>query len=243
MLRLAAAFVLGSYLPAFATVINLTVNTSGILYHGVGVANKDDYGYGNNNPESNLAFLNTEIANYNAFYNPDMPVAVGPVGASFDLSGNSYSSIGGYDYVVFHYGAGQAQFGSTPAWVPEVVVPPVYHPAVLNPKGKVIKAAYTVPGYTIPGHFTEVEWEKSQGGWWAAFYIGGASGITFNVPTPGPSYEDYVYNGLPVGGFSSARYFNVHREPPPPSVPDAGSSTALVGLGLLTLAYFRRKIA
>lgn len=232
---LALVFVTASALvSARASVINVTVDSSGVLYNGVGVANKDEYGYPNNNPDSNLGFLNTVLGNYNTFNNPDLGPAAGPVGANFDSLGgvNSYTTIGGYDYVVFHYGAGQAAYGNAPAWVPEVIVPPTYY--THGSKAGQIKD----PGYTIPGHFAETDWEKSSGGWWAAFYIGGTSGIVFNVPTPGPAYKDLVYNGQPVGGFSSARYFN-----DPPQVPDSGSSAILIGLGLMSLAFFRRKVA
>lgn len=213
--------------------INITIDSSGELRNSVGVATKDEYGLSNNNPESNLSFLNAEIGYYNAFFNPDLPGAVGPVGASFDNlnGGNSYTSIGGYDYLVIHYGAGQAQFAPAPAWIPEVVVPPTYFTAG-NKKGQIKEA-----GYTIPGHFADPQWSKSTGGWWAAFYIGGAAGITFNVPTPGPTYGDLTYNGQPVGGFSSARYFNGHHE-----VPDSGATLALLGLGLMMLALTARRL-
>jgi hypothetical protein len=230
-------------ITANASVINVTVDTSGVLYNGVGVANKDQYGYANNNPESNLGFLNTLLGNYNAINSPDLPAGVGPVGADYgSLNGvNSYTTVGGYDYVVFHYGAGQAEYGEAPAWVPEVVVPPVYYTS--GSKAGQIKT----PGYTIPGHFAETDMQKSSGGWWAAFYIGGAAGISFNVPTPGPTYDDLVYNGQPVGGFSSARYFNEHvniiEGGDPTPVPDNGASAILIGLGLASLALLRRKLA
>jgi hypothetical protein len=244
-LGLTLVALLAGLTTANASVINVTVDSAGALYNGVGVATKDEYGYDNNTAESNLGFLNTVIVNYNTFNNPDLPGAVGPVGADFGSLGgvNSYETIGGYDYVVMHYGTGEAAFGDAPAWVPEVVVPPVYHPAEYKPNGSLKKAAYTEPGYTIPGHLDETTWHKSSGGWWAAFYIGGTSGISFNVPIPGPAYGGLVYNGESVGGFSSARYFNSHREPPPPMVPDAGSSAALLGLGLVAVSFLRRKIS
>lgn len=230
-----SAFLLSAIVCTFsaarADVINITIDSSGALRNGVGVATKNEYGLGNNNPDSNLGFLTAEIGFYNGIFNPDLPAAVGPVGANFDnLNGaNSYASIGGYDYVVIHYGAGQAQFAPTPAWIPEVVVPPTYFTSGKK-KGQIKDA-----GYTIAGHFANPQWSKSTGGWWAAYYIGGLEGITFNVPTPGPTYGELIYNGQPVGGFSSARYFNLHN------VPDSATTASLLGLGMLTLALGARR--
>jgi hypothetical protein len=253
-LGLAFAALLSGLTAAKGSVINVTVDTSGVLYNGVGVADKDEYGYNDNTAASNLGFLNTEIGNYNAFNNPDLPSGVGPVGASYDNLGgvNSYTTVGGYDYVVLHYGTGQAEFADAPVWVPEVVVPPVYYTAAevaawnalpQHRHNQISTSTIKTPGYTIPAHYTQTNWQKSAGGWWAAFYIDGLAGINFNLPVPGPTYDGLIYNGLPVGGFSSARYFNTHHEPPPEFVPDSGTSAILFGLGLLSLAFFRRKLA
>jgi len=218
-----------------ADVINITVDGSGALRNGVGVAMKSEYGLGgNNNPDSNLTFLNAEIGLYNGVFNPDLPAAIGPVGASFDAlnEGKSYTSIGGYDYVVIHYGTGPARFAPAPAWVPEVVVPPTYFTS-----GKK-KGQIKDPSYTIPGHFAEPNWSQSSGGWWAAYYIGGLEGVTFKLPrlpAPGTTYAGLVYNGEEVGGFSSARYFNLHN------VPDSGATLSLFGFGMLTLALVTRR--
>jgi hypothetical protein len=228
--RVLTALLCGAALvSAHATAINVTVDPTGNLYNGIGVATKAEYGYSNNNPDSNLGFLTTVVGNYNSFNNPDLPTPYGPVAASFDLSGDSYASIGGYDYVVFHFGAGQAAFSEAPVWIPDVVVPATYHTS-----GKKAGQVKT-PSYVIPGYWTNPKWEKSQGGWWAAFYIGGMAGINFTIPTPGPTYNDLVYNGKPVGGFSSARYFN------PTQVPDGGATAMLLGLGLLAVGLWRRR--
>jgi hypothetical protein len=71
----------------------------------------------NNNPTSNLNFLNTEIVFWNyANPSPDLTAAssvaldVGGIGGTF-----SYNAVGGYDYVVFHFGNGQAG-GSPGGW-------------------------------------------------------------------------------------------------------------------------------
>jgi hypothetical protein len=256
-LALATVSILGFLGSARANVINITVDDTGALRNGVGVANSSEYGLANNNPTSNLTFLNAEISLYNTAYDPDLPVGIAPVGASFEnLNAQSYSTISGWDYVVIHFGAGQAQFAEAPAWIPTVVVPPipaVYYTAAevaawnaqkKNKNHQISTSTIKTPGvagYTIPGHFEATDWEKSQGGWWQAYYIGGLAGINFTVPTPGPVYEDFVYNGLPVGGFSSVRYFNEHHEPPPP-VPEGGATIALLGVGMLVTALSGRRL-
>lgn len=227
---LSLALWLGAFATANADLINITVDATGALRNGVGVATKNEYGLGNNNPTSNLDFLNAEIGFYNAAFNPDLPVAVAPVEASFEnLNSNSYTSIGGYDYLVIHYGAGQAAFAEAPVWVPDIYVPPVY-----NKQGKMTKA-----GYTITGHFSAPQWDKSTGGWWQAYYIDGLAGIVFSVPVPGPTYDDLVYNGLPVGGFSSARYFNIHETV---QVPEAGMTLSLLGGTILAMLGTARRL-
>lgn len=221
----AAAITLGVSL-AQALPINVTVDSSGNLMNGVGVANADEYGQGNNNPGSNLTFLTEVVGNYNDF-NPDLPTPYSPVG--FDagsLNVSSYTTIGGYDYVVFHFGAGQAQYAEIPAWIPDIYVPPVYK------KNGQLKTA----GYTIPGHFADAQWEKSQSGWWAAYYIGGMEGLTFSVPIPGPD-DEYIYNGKPVGGFSSARYYNTHVV----NVPEGALPISLLGAVFIAIALVSRR--
>jgi hypothetical protein len=95
--------------------VNITVNTSGNLLNGSGVANSTQYATlhglspSNNNPDRNLAFLNALISNWNGVNDPDLPLAVGPVALDVgSFSGNSYTAPLGYDYVVFHFGAGPA---------------------------------------------------------------------------------------------------------------------------------------
>lgn len=208
--------------------INVTVDASGNLMNGVGVANADQYGLGNNNPTSNLAFLTDVVGNYNANYNPDFAAPTSPV--AFDsgsLNVSSYSTIGGYDYVVFHFGAGGAAYAEIPAWIPDITVPAVYK------NGKLKKEAYV-----IPGHYADAEWEKSSSGWWAAYYIGGVEGLTFSVPIPGPNDQELIYNGKPVGGFSSARYYNPHVV----NVPEGGFPVSLFGAVLIAMALFARRL-
>jgi len=221
----ATAFVLAVPM-VHALPINVTVDSSGDLMNGVGVANATEYGQGNNNPTSNLTFLTDVVGNYNDF-NSDLPMPTSPV--AFDagsLNVSSYTTIGGYDYVVFHFGAGQAQYAEIPAWIPAIYVPPVYK------RNGDLKTA----GYTIPGHFADPQWEKSQSGWWAAYYIGGMEGLTFSVPIPGPD-EDYLYNGKQVGGFSSARYYNPHVA----FVPEGALPISMFGAVLIALALISRR--
>lgn len=107
-----------SALTANAIPVNITVNAAGNLLNGSGVASSAQYetlhglSPSNNNPDRNLAFLKAEISNWNGVNDPDLLAAVGP--AAFDagsLSGNSYTAPAGYQYVVFHFGAGRAGGG------------------------------------------------------------------------------------------------------------------------------------
>lgn len=168
---------------ASAIPINITVDASGNLLNGSGIANNAQYAQGNNNPGSNLSFLNASIGNWNGVNNPDLSLATGPVAADFgSLSDiNTYTSIAGYDYVVFHFGAGRAGGG-----------------------------------------------QVSPGGWWQAFYLGGAGGDVFNLPS---------VNNQNVGGFSSARYFNSTTR----QVPDGGMTALLLGLGLALTGIAARR--
>jgi hypothetical protein len=98
---------------AVAVPLNITVDDAGNLLNGTGVASKYQYGQKNNNPTSNLAFLNSEIELWNAVIPPltpsILPLANGPVALNKEnLSGSSYAAVAGYDYVVFHFGAGVA---------------------------------------------------------------------------------------------------------------------------------------
>ncbi|HEY5741868.1 MAG TPA: VPDSG-CTERM sorting domain-containing protein, partial [Terrimicrobiaceae bacterium] len=106
-----AAAVLSSMI-AQAVPTNITVDAAGNLLNGGGVAN----GLPNNNPPSNLTFLNTEIALWNGVFSPDLPAAFGPVALNIESIGDTttYNAVAGYDYVVFHFGKGQAKDG--PWW-------------------------------------------------------------------------------------------------------------------------------
>lgn len=187
---LALAFATGLAVAVNATPINITVNDAGSLLNTIGIADSSYYTSKvppprTNNPADNFAFLNVEIGYWNAKNNPDLPTAVSPVNA-FDLTGNSYTSIAGYDYVVLHFGTGSAS-------------------------------------------------PKSKGGWWQTFFLDGQGGFEFNRPTVG--------GGL-VGGFSSARYFNVHPETISfrHNVPEAGATVGLLGLALGGLVIASRRM-
>jgi hypothetical protein len=95
-----------------AAPINITVDASGNLLHGVGVADEAQYGQPNNNPESNLAFLDMLIGNWNGVpLAPVLPASGDLELNQEDLDGNSYTGPTGFEYVVFHFGAGQAGGG------------------------------------------------------------------------------------------------------------------------------------
>ncbi len=105
---------LGTALSVSALPTNITVDGSGVLLNVVGVANNAQYGQGNNNPGSNLAFLNGLISNWNGAFNPDLPTSPSLAHQEDSLGGDSvYVALTGYDYVVFHFGAGQAGGGGT----------------------------------------------------------------------------------------------------------------------------------
>jgi hypothetical protein len=118
MIRVLLVCVLGFALSAMtvkAVPIKVTVDSTGALLNVTGVANKTQYGQGNNNPTSNLSFLNKEIGFWNWAFNPDLPAAIGPVALNDErLSGSTYNASAGYKYVVFHFGAGPA--GSSGGW-------------------------------------------------------------------------------------------------------------------------------
>ncbi len=116
---IAAGVVVGLMgLSAMASPINITVDSGGSLLNTVGVATKAQYGQSNNNPVSNLAFLQAEIGDWNgATMTPPLgpPTLTGLLNLdkSFDFtkSGSTFSlstASGIYDYAVFHFGAGQA---------------------------------------------------------------------------------------------------------------------------------------
>ena len=167
-----------------AGAVNITVDSAGALLNGTGVASNAQNPFSPpNNPTANLNFLNAEISLWNGAFNPDLPAAIGPVALNNEgLTGNSFIAPGGFNYVVFHFGAGQAGGGGV-----------------------------------------------SPGGWWQAFNLGGVGG-TFNAPSVG---------GDPVGGFSSARFFNPVSSP----VPDGGTTLMLLGSALVCLGALRRRFA
>jgi hypothetical protein len=113
MLTLFALATALSAVGALAVPLNITVDNTGNLLNGTGVASSSQYGQQNNNPTSNLLFLNNEISLWNgSINNPHLLPAVGPVALNDEnLSGSSYTAATGFDYVVFHFGAGPAGGG------------------------------------------------------------------------------------------------------------------------------------
>lgn len=105
---------------AQAIPINITVDAAGnLLNPPTGIANDAQYtaaaGGGSNDPSTNLAFLTTLVTRWNAVYNPDLP-APGALALDQGVLGGvtSYSGPAGYQYVVFHFGTGQA--GTAGPW-------------------------------------------------------------------------------------------------------------------------------
>jgi hypothetical protein len=171
-----------------------------------------------NNPSNNFNFLQGVVENWNSNRLPTLPTPVFTVeSANVDSTGNgqganTFTTVAGFDYVVFHFGNGQAGDGGGPG--------------------------------------------NDEAGWWQAWYLGGESS-TFLLPQEGDliaaatskkgkdkakGNPPAVGGGLqPVGGFSSARYFNGSPDNGPPTrVPDGGSTIIALGAGLLGLGGVRR---
>lgn len=109
----AAAMTIGA---ADAAIINITVDTAGVLLNGAGTANSSQANMPPNNPTRTLAFLNRQISLWNAVYDPDLSVAVSTgLYDTGSLSGDTYEALSGYNYVVFHFGNGNAG-GSPGGW-------------------------------------------------------------------------------------------------------------------------------
>lgn len=116
---LATALALGlAATAAQAVPINITVDSSGNLLHTVGIADATQYDAAvgslptSNDPVDNLAFLDAMIGNWNGV--PLAPVLPASGALALDqgsLTGNSYTGVSGYEYVVFHFGAGNAGGG------------------------------------------------------------------------------------------------------------------------------------
>jgi len=121
-----AALVCG--VQAKADIINITVDAAGNLLNGSGVASHTEYqglngGNVDNDPSSNLSFLNGVINNWNGVpKTPAMGAATltGSTEAS-GFSGNGQGTFGftgvsgAFDYVVLHFGNG-ATGGSPGGW-------------------------------------------------------------------------------------------------------------------------------
>ncbi len=152
-------------LGASAAAINITVDSAGTLLNGSGIASKTQYGHSNNNPTSNLAFLQAELANWNGVYNPDLGIPTLLAFNDDSLSGGSvYTALSGYDYVVLHFGAGPAggQQVSPGGW---------WSAWFLNGSG----GSFSTP--TVG--------EQSVGGFSSARYFGSTPPPPPEVPVPG----------------------------------------------------------
>lgn len=118
LLICALATVLSAML-ARAVPTNITLNSTGTaLLNDTGVANEEQYGQPNNNPTSNLTFLNNEIRFWNMHptptdpFTPDLPAANGTVARNDErLDLTTFIAPAGFNYVVFHFGAGPAGGG------------------------------------------------------------------------------------------------------------------------------------
>jgi hypothetical protein len=192
---------------ASAAAINITVGSGGShLQDGTGLVSDPALSLASNafyssfqNPistandkDNNLAFLQGVIGNWNT-HNPDLPLVGSAASVPADVGSigdtSSFAATAGYEYVVFHFGNGQAGYRNI----------------------------------------------DDETGWWSAWYLGGNSHV-FSLPTEG---------GEPVGGFSSARFFNPIPSVLvlPQSVPDGGTTLALFSISILGLFSLRSKFA
>ncbi len=111
-----AAVVALTAMTSRAIPVNITVGSGGALLNTVGIANDSQYdtliGGNGNSPSDNLAFLNALIGNWNgASLSPVLiPATLTGVLDSGLNTGNpfSFTGTGKFDYVVFHFGAGNA---------------------------------------------------------------------------------------------------------------------------------------
>ena len=118
-----ASALLALTISSSAAVMNITVDSTGsFLQNGaepdgaLSLASNQFYDSfqsppSNNNPESNFDFLQGVIDNWNANRSPILPTAVYSVAAANNDSigdTSSFTTAAGYDYVVFHFGNGDA---------------------------------------------------------------------------------------------------------------------------------------
>jgi len=204
-LFLISALTASMTLTATAIPINITVDNAGNWLQDGGppvgalsLASNAFYetfvGGVSNDKAANLVFLQGVIANWNGA--PNSPT-LNPATSSAALPGDngsigdtsSYSVPAGYEYVVFHFGNGNAGAGGGP------------HNA-------------------------------DENGWWSAWYLGGEA-VSFTLPQEGTPLEN-------LGGFSSARYFNLVDPGPGTTVPEGGTTVVVFGLTLLGIAGARR---
>ena len=107
-----------SLIAAEAATINITIDSTGAALNGSGMISKDQLGellgVANNDASTNLALVNAMLGRWNPLYNPDLPAAGALVLDQAPLTGGTYVGPAGYQYVVFHFGTGQAKDG--PWW-------------------------------------------------------------------------------------------------------------------------------
>jgi len=222
----AAVFSVATLFSAVAAVnatpvpMNITVDSAGNLLFGVGLSIKDNnYLANNNNPESNFAFLQQEVGFYNATHNPDLTTPVGPVAADFGSLGgpSSYVALAGYEYVVLHFGAGDASY--------ESVIPAHWEPG----KGK-----NKTPVWVLE----TVTYDKPAGGWWSAWYLGGQS-VQFDLPylngNVGGFSSARYFNKIEIPPVDTG------GGDPTPMVPEGGSTMLLLGSAFVALVLGFRK--
>jgi len=66
-----------------------------------------------NNPDNNFDFLQGVVSNWNTNYSPDLPTPVNLAVCVDDIGDTpTFDAVAGYDYVVFHFGTGQAGGGN-----------------------------------------------------------------------------------------------------------------------------------
>jgi hypothetical protein len=198
LITVASAFV-ALTVSSSAAVMNITVDTTGsFLQNGaepdgaLSLASKAFYSSFQtpasvaNNPTNNFEFLEGVVANWNASRSPILPTPTYSLAAANNdsiTSGNGFTTAEGYDYVVFHFGNGQAGAGGQ------------------NDDENGWWAAWYLGGkaatFSLPQEGNPLQ---NVGGFSSARYFNGTGGTPRTVPDGGSTFLAFGIGLLGLGG-------------------------------------------